>query len=177
MQTSPTSPVGLKTNTHPTGAWLPPLNIIQACLGFTNASFVARTMDWNPLHLYQTLKMAYEHKGMSFVQILQRCPQYTSKVWLDFQNNPDRILLMNHEKGIPVDDAVGRMHKNQIAHDPADIHEARRLAEAGSERLAVGLFYHNPNAPRYDLHTAEGMGMAPEKKVEAINEAFDRFAV
>ena len=177
MQTSPTSPQGMKTNTHPSGAWLPPLNIIQACLGFTNASFVARTVDWNPLHLYQTLKMAYEHKGMSFVQILQRCPQYTSKVWVEFQNNPDLILLMNHEQGIPVDDAVSRMYKNQIAHDPTDLVQARQLADAGGARMPVGLFYHNPAAPRYDLHTAEGMGMAPDDKVQAINNALDRFAV
>ncbi|MCP4708282.1 MAG: hypothetical protein GY869_06635, partial [Planctomycetes bacterium] len=40
-QTSPTSQPGLKTNTHPHGAWLPPLNPTAATLGFTNASFVA----------------------------------------------------------------------------------------------------------------------------------------
>jgi len=51
------------------------------------------------------------------------------------------------------------------------------LAEAGGERMPVGLFYHNPAAPRYDLHTAEGMGMAPAEKVQAINNALDRFAV
>jgi 2-oxoglutarate ferredoxin oxidoreductase subunit beta len=36
-QTSPTSRPGLKTNTHPHGAWLPPLNPTAATIGFTNA--------------------------------------------------------------------------------------------------------------------------------------------
>ena len=41
-QTSPTSPVGFKTNTHPFGAILPPLNPLTVTLGITNISFVAQ---------------------------------------------------------------------------------------------------------------------------------------
>ncbi len=175
-QTSPTSPVGLKTNTHPRGAWLPPINIIQSTLGLTNASFVARTVDWNPPHLYETLKAAYAHKGLSFVHILQRCPQYTSAVWQELQRNPDLILLMTHEKGIPVDAAVSRMYKNQLSHDPSNINEARELANPG-ERMAIGLFYRDPDAPRYDEFTAQGMDMSADKKLEAISKELDRFAV
>jgi len=175
-QTSPTSPQGMATNTHPRGAWLPPMNIIQSTLGMTNASFVARTIDWNPLHLYQTLKAAHAHKGTSFVQILQRCPTYTEDVYEEVQRNPDRITLLNHERGIPVDEAVGRIYKNQEAHDPSDIHRGRELAEPG-DRIPIGLFYHDPNAPTYDEFTNYGMQMGIDEKVEALDAALDRFTV
>ena len=175
-QTSPTSPIGLKTNTHPRGAWLPPLNILQSTLGFTNASFVARTVDWNPPHLYETLKAAHEHKGLSFVHILQRCPQYTTGVWQELQRNPDLMLLLTHEKGIHLDNAVARMYKNQLSHDPSNINAARELATPG-ERMAIGLFYRNPDAPRYDEYTSQGLDMSPDEKLVAISKELDRFAV
>jgi 2-oxoglutarate ferredoxin oxidoreductase subunit beta len=175
-QTSPTSPQGMSTNTHPRGAWLPPLDMIQATLGFTNASFVARTVDWNPLHLHQTLRAAYDHRGLSFVQILQRCPTYTADVFEEVQRNPDRILLLEHERGIAVDDVVGRMYKNHEEHDPSDIHRGRELAEE-KERVPIGLFYHNPAAPVYDDYTNHGLQMGTEEKLEALDEALDRFAV
>jgi 2-oxoglutarate ferredoxin oxidoreductase subunit beta len=175
-QTSPTSPVGLSTNTHPRGAWLPPLNILQTTLGMTNASFVARTLDWNALHLYQTLKAAHAHKGLSFVHILQRCPTYTADVFGELQKTPDRILLLKHERGVRVDDAVGRMYKNQLEHDPSDINEARALAE-NADRVAVGLFYHNPKAPQYDEYTAQGLGWSAEDKIQALEKELDRFAI
>jgi len=63
-QTSPTTRTGEKSNTHPSGSSLPPLNPIAVTLGITNASFVAQTIDWNPPHLYSTIRAAYEHRGL-----------------------------------------------------------------------------------------------------------------
>jgi 2-oxoglutarate ferredoxin oxidoreductase subunit beta len=175
-QTSPTSPRGMATNTHPRGAWLPPLNIIQATLGMTNASFVARTVDWNPLHLYQTLRSAYEHKGFSFIHILQRCPTYTADLYQELQRSPERILLMKHAEGVPVDDAVARIYKNQVEHDPSDLNAARALAE-DPERVAIGLFYRRADAPRYEDYTEAGLDLGPDEKLSALEAELDRFAV
>ena len=71
-QTSPTTRIGERSNTHPKGSFLSPLNPISVTLGITNASFVAQTIDWNPPHLYNTIKAAHEHQGLSFVRVLQR---------------------------------------------------------------------------------------------------------
>jgi len=166
----------MSTNTHPRGAWLPPLNILQATLGMTNASFVARTADWNTLHLYKTLKAAHAHKGLSFVHILQRCPTYSANVFDEIQKNPDRIVLLDHEAGIPVDEAVGKIFKNRDGHDPSDIHRARELAEL-DDRVAIGLFYHNPDAPRYEEYTEAGILMSDSEKVTAMEQELDRFAI
>jgi len=175
-QTSPTSPRGLKTNTHPRGAWLPPLNIMQATLGFTNISFVARTVDWNPIHLYQTLYAAYKHKGTSFVHILQRCPTYTSDLFLEAQRTPDMTLMLTHQNGIVPEPVLEKLFKNRAEHDPSDIAAARAYADR-NDVIPIGVFYRNPDAPRYDEYTARGLGMSPEDKLAALGKELDRFAI
>ncbi len=175
-QTSPTTPQELTTNTHPDGSWLPPLNVLTAMLGFTNVSFVARTVDWNPLHLHQTLALAHRHRGMSFVHILQRCPAFTADIFDELRNEPDRILLLTRGEGVPVDAPVGRIFNRKRQHDPADLVAARALAEQ-TEQIPIGLFYLNSQAPRYEDFTAQGMGMSAEAKLEALDLELDRFAI
>jgi 2-oxoglutarate ferredoxin oxidoreductase subunit beta len=175
-QTSPTSPVGLSTNTHPRGAFLPPLNPLTATLGFTNASFVAQTIDWNPLHLYATLREAYRHEGLSFVRILQRCPTYTPHLYDEVQNDPSRVLMLTHENGIPADDALKRLFKNRLEHDPLDMSRARDLAER-QDVVPIGLFFRDPSRPRYEEFSTRGMDMTADEKLAALNREIDRFLV
>jgi 2-oxoglutarate ferredoxin oxidoreductase subunit beta len=176
-QTSPTTPIGLSTNTHPGGAFLPPLDPVQTTLGMTNVSFVARTVDWNPLHLYATLRRAYEHKGLSFVHILQRCPTYTPDVFARLQQNPDKVLVLTHEDGVPVDPAVARAFPTQRLHDPRDLAQARALGSTSADEVAIGLLYADPTAPRYDQWTAQGVEMPPEARLAAVDRALERFAI
>jgi len=175
-QTSPTTPIGLGTNTHPKGTHLPPLNVAQTTLGFPNVSFVARTYDWNPAHLYRSLVAAHRHKGTSFVHILQRCPTYTPNVFDELRSNPDTTLLLEHPTGVEADEPVRKMYKNHREHDPRDIGAAHALANM-PDKMAIGLLYHNPDAPRYDEISVEGLGMTREAKVTALEKALDKFAI
>ncbi len=175
-QTSPTSKRGLKTNTHPFGAWLPPLNPVQTTLGISNVSFVATTVDWNSLHLYETLKIAHAHRGLSFVHIAQRCPHYTPNVFVEFQQEPARLLLLTHEKGVRLDPQVEKMFPNRLEHDPSDLDAARRIA-AREDVIPIGVLYRNDDLPCYDEYMAEGLGMTAEEKLRAIEQEFDRFAI
>jgi len=175
-QTSPTSPVGMSTNTHPDGAFLPPLNPLSATLGFTNVSFVAQTIDWNPLHLYSTLYAAYQHKGFSFVRILQRCPTYTPKIYEEMQKDPSKVLLLTHGDGVPVEDAVDRTYPNKMKHDPSDMAEARELAER-EDMIPIGLLFRDPTRPRYEQFSVRGMEMTVEEKLAGLNRELDRFLV
>ncbi|MCA9671673.1 MAG: hypothetical protein KC503_39010 [Myxococcales bacterium] len=175
-QTSPTSPVGLKTNTHPRGAWLPPLNPLSATLGFTNVSFVAQTVDWNPIHLHATLLRAYQHRGLSFVRIMQRCPTYTAGLFDDIQKKPDGMTLLSHADGVPIDDALRRIIKGEIEHDPSDLAKARALAEQG-DPLPIGLLYCDPSRPCYEEYTNAGLDMKPEDKLAVLERELNRFAV
>ncbi len=175
-QTAPTSPVGLSTNTHPRGAWLPPINPPATTLGVANCSFVAQTVDWNPLHLYATLKRAYHHRGLSFVQIMQRCPQYTWKLYEELQNDPSRMLLLTHEDGVEADDTLKRMYKNQEEHDPIDLNAARVMCER-DDLLPIGLLYADESRPCYEDFTQLGMDMPVDEKLRALEKQLDLFAV
>jgi 2-oxoglutarate ferredoxin oxidoreductase subunit beta len=174
LQTSPTTPQGFPTNTQPHGSLLPPIDPLQVALGVTNASFVAQTAEWAPAHLFATLRAAYRHKGLSFVRILQRCPIYAGPVYQKFVTDPTRIALLMHEDGVNVPE-LGKLYANQVAHDPHDIHAARRLA-ADRDHINIGLFFVDPSRPRYE----ETRRVAPRtaaERVALLNGELDRYAV
>lgn len=175
-QTSPTTPQGLKTNTHPEGAWLPPLDPLSAVLGFTNVSFVAQTVDWNPGHLQATLHAAWKHEGTSFVRILQRCPTYTAQVFEELQKDPSRLLLLNGPEAPVLDPAVAKYFPNQAEHDARDLGAARAAVDAGG-LVPVGVLFRDPSRPRYEDFTSRGVGMSSREKLEALDRELDRFAV
>ena len=173
-QTSPTSPLGLHTNTHPGGAILRPMNPLTVTLGITNVSFVAQVADWNPPHLYETLKAAHQHRGTSFVRIIQRCPVFSDSFCKELQDDPTKLLLLTHENGIPAEKSVQRVFPEQQEHDPSNLAQAFALA-ADDSRMPVGLLYQNREAPCYDDLTSQGADMAPEEKLAGINAALDAF--
>ena len=173
-QTSPTSPKGLPSNTQPRGAYLPPMNPLSVTLGVTNVSFVAQTGDWIPAHLYATLIAAYRHRGFAFVRILQRCPQYTQELFETAMRDPGLVELLVHPDGVTVSE-IGRIYKNQVRHDPSDLHAARRLAEA-DDKVRLGVFYRNESLPVYE----EIRGVPPQsasEKIQLINAELDSYAV
>lgn len=172
-QSSPTSPLGLKSYTQPKGSFLPALNPLVATLGVTNASFVAQTADWAPSHLYETLHAAFKHKGFAFVRILQRCPVWTPKIFEQSVFDPNRVELLVHEEGVQ-DAGSAAIYKNTIEHDPSDIHGARELASTANPRL--GLFYKDTEAPRYE-ETRELPAYTPEQKIAILDQEFNRHAV
>jgi 2-oxoglutarate/2-oxoacid ferredoxin oxidoreductase subunit beta len=175
-QTSPTSRVGQKSNTHPFGAMLEPLNPLTVTLGIANASFVAQTVDWNPPHVYATLREAHHHPGLAFVRILQRCPHYMAGAWDEVQRDPSGVLLLTHPDGIPVDDAVGRAFRNREEHDPRDLKAGRDLA-ARQDVVPIGLFYRNREARRYDEWTTAGLDLGASARVERVQAQIDRFLI
>jgi 2-oxoglutarate ferredoxin oxidoreductase subunit beta len=175
-QTSPTSKRGRKTNTHPRGAWLEPLDPIQTTLSIPNASFVAQTIDWNPVHLLATLKAAHRHPGLSFVRIVQRCPHYPSDFVEALQKDPSLVLLLTHPEGVEVNGPAKRMFENQQEHDPADLTAARDLADR-RDALPIGLFYRRESADRYDMISVEGLATARSDKLAAIHAELSRYEI
>ncbi len=173
-QTSPTSPQGWKTNTQPYGSYLPALNPITATLGVTNASFVAQTADWIPAHVFATLQAAYQHPGFAFVRILQRCPVFAAPVFDPAVKNPELTELLVHPDGITVP-SLDPIYKNRFTHDPADLNEARWLAEP-ADKIRLGLFYQDRSLPRYD-QMRELPTFTAEEKIDKLNLELDRYAV
>jgi 2-oxoglutarate ferredoxin oxidoreductase subunit beta len=175
-QSSPTSPMGMKTNTHPFGAILGPLNPLTITLGITNVSFVAQVVDWSPPLVYETLKAAHRHRGLGFVRIIQRCPVFADAHGKEMLADPTRVLLLNHEHGIPIDKSVARQFPNHREHDPADLTGARDIAQDQS-RIPVGLLYHNPDAPCYEDLSSRGGDMTAARKLAGLDSALDDFTI
>lgn len=173
-QTSPTAPKGFPSNTQPRGALLEPLNPLTATLGITNASFVAQTADWIPDHLYETIHAGYRHKGLAFIRILQRCPQYTGAIYAEAVRDPNLAEMMVHPDGIDIS-GISDLYKNHVYHDPSDLVEAHRQA-ADPARLLFGLFYHNESAPRLE-EVRSVPSRSVEEKIEILNTELDRYAV
>jgi 2-oxoglutarate ferredoxin oxidoreductase subunit beta len=174
MQTSPTSPQEQRSNTHPFGNPLPPLNPLSVTLGITNASFVAQTIDWHPPHLQATLAAAHRHEGLSFVRVLQRCPHYMPEVWTLLQDDPGRVRLLTHADGIQLDEAAARVFTTRTDHDPRDLAAARDHVCREGE-VPIGLLYHDPDASCYDEFAARGIGMPAVEKARAAQSQLDRF--
>jgi 2-oxoglutarate ferredoxin oxidoreductase subunit beta len=173
-QTSPTTPQGFPSNTQPRGSFLPPLNPIEATLGVTNASFVAQTADWVPAHLQATLRAAYQHRGFSFVRILQRCPQYTTAVFEQAVRDPSQTELLVHQRGVDLPE-LHDLYRRRRPHDPSDLDAARRLAEEPLP-IRLGIFYRDASRARYE-ETRHLAPLAAEERIRRLESELDRHAV
>ena len=99
-QFSPTSPLGLKTKTSPLGVIDQPFNPLALALG-ANASFVARSIDRNPMHLREILLQCHAHKGTSFLEIYQNCNVFNDgafEVFTDKSIKSDTVLILENGK-------------------------------------------------------------------------------
>ena len=74
-QTSPTSPVGFKSKTDPTGAMDQPINPMRTLLN-SGATFVARSHATQVNHMIEMMTRAAKHQGFSVVEILSECVEF-----------------------------------------------------------------------------------------------------
>jgi len=175
-QASPTTPMGHKTNTTPRGSQLRALNPLTTTLGVTNVSFVAQVPEWMPETLYEVIKMAHQHRGFSFVRILQRCPHFMPTLFDSLLSDPSKLVMLRHEDGVPVSDALAKLYKTHETHDPINLDRAREIAD-WQDRVPVGILYRDESVPRYcELKKPERMP-SWEQRETLLNKAFDRFGI
>ena len=114
-QYSPTSELGKKTKSTPTGSIDHPFNPLALCMG-ADATFIARTIDREPKHLKEILMRAEKHQGTSLVEIYQNCNIFNDGAFIEFTDNKikkENTLFLKHgeplifgpkeEKGIVLD--------------------------------------------------------------------------
>ncbi|HLP07547.1 MAG TPA: thiamine pyrophosphate-dependent enzyme [Opitutaceae bacterium] len=127
-QTSPTSPVGFKSKSDPTGAIDPAINPMRRLLG-TGATFVARAYVGQLQHMTDLIERAMKHDGFSVVEVLTHCAEF-------YENAFDG---MNPRKG-------GKFETiDEKAHDVTDLNAAFKLASLPSPGV-FGVYYetHEP---------------------------------
>ena len=175
-QASPTSPLGMRSNTTPRGAYLEALNPLTVTLGVQNVSFVAQAVDWIPELLYDIISAAYRHKGFSFVRIIQRCPEFLPKMFDPWLHDPQRSLLLKHEDGLQISAALSKVYRNQREHDPSNIHQAREVASL-EDPIPVGILYRNPEVPCYEDLRHAGQLHTPEQVRKGLSAELDKYTI
>lgn len=175
-QASPTSPRGLKSNTTPRGSYLEALNPLTVTLGVQNVSFVAQAVDWIPEVLYDIVSAAFHHKGLSFVRIVQRCPEWLPQLLEPFLHDPLKVKLLHHDDGLAISPGIAKVYRNSERHDPADLDRARRIASV-ADPIPVGILYRNPDVPCYENLRITGQLRTPELIRQGLEAEFDKFTV
>lgn len=93
-QATPTSEKGFIGGSTPFGAIENPINPISLALE-SQASFVARGYAFDAPHLKSIIKQAIEHKGFSFIDVLQPCIVFHNTVPY-FQKNIYKLEEQSH---------------------------------------------------------------------------------
>lgn len=121
-QASPTTRKGMKMNSTLEGVYLNPINPTQFVLNL-NPSFVARGYSGDVKHLTSILKEAINHKGFSYVEILQDCPTYNKETPHEWYLK--RIFNLQDEKG----------------YDNSNIEKALNVSKDLENKIALGVIY------------------------------------
>jgi len=189
-QYSPTSRLGAKSKSTPTGSLDHPIDPLSFALG-AGATFVARTVDVDAKHLQEILHRAHAHKGTAFVEILQNCPVYNDNEWGEIEDRATRAeaaLVLEHgkplvfgpkgarrgiriERGIPsivsLGDDEDAVAKGVVVHDERYETPAYAFALASLQRpafpLPVGVF-RAVEKPSYDAQLASAVDEAIAKR-------------
>ncbi len=155
-QASPTLKLGMKTKSLTQPNVNDSINPIALAFisGFT---FIARGYAYDIGHLKNLLKKAIQHKGLSFVDILQPCPTYNdinTKEW--FQGN-DKID--NFGKAMP---RIYKLENNGYdgeLREPEKYYElATKVIEKSNEwgdKIPIGIFYQNEHIATYQERISE----------------------
>jgi 2-oxoglutarate/2-oxoacid ferredoxin oxidoreductase subunit beta len=122
-QFTPTSPPGFKGRSTPKGSPEDPLNPVELMIS-SGATFVARGYTKNMKHLQSLIKSAINHKGFSFIDVLQPC--------FTFFNTYDYYNERVYEFTAQDHDASDR--------DQAFV-KAREWAYGEGKRIPTGIFY------------------------------------
>ncbi len=181
-QYSPTSHVGTRTPSSPTGSVESPVSAAAFALG-AGARFVARAIDTAQVHLLGVLKQAHGHRGTSFVEIFQNCLVYSDGVHSAFADRSvaaEMQVLVEHGKPMlfgkerdrglrlrpnTLELETVKLGEDGIREQDILVHDETSRTLAGmlvamqppAMPVALGVLYRDP-APSYDSASAAQIG-------------------
>lgn len=153
-QYSPTSELGKRTKSTPLGSVDHPFNPLSLTMG-ADATFVARSLDRDPMHLREILKKANEHKGASMIEIYQNCNVFNDgafELFSDKRTKLENTIMLEEgqpmiygeerDKGIVLDGYRPKMVSlDEVSADDLWIHDS-------SDRIKADMlvrFFDDPN--------------------------------
>jgi len=169
-QTSPTSPIGYRSKTDPTGAIDHPVNPIKKLIA-AGATFVARTHAAQVNHMIQMIERAMDHDGFSVIECLSECIEFYPGAF--DAGNPRKggeFKLIEEKKW---DDSA----EDETRHDLTDEIAAYRLADAPFPGY-FGVFYEidrpTKNALEQKWIEASRAKTGNATDLEILQKTFDR---
>ncbi|HXM24825.1 MAG TPA: thiamine pyrophosphate-dependent enzyme [Chthoniobacterales bacterium] len=169
-QTSPTSPIGYRSKTDPTGAVDHPVNPIKKLIA-AGATFVARTHAAQVNHMIQMIERAMDHDGFSVIECLSECIEFYPGAF--DAGNPRKggeFKLIEEKKW---DDSA----EDETRHDLTDEIAAYRLADAPFPGY-FGVFYEidrpTKNALEQKWIDASRAKTGNATDLEILQKTFDR---
>lgn len=99
-QYSPTSEVGQVTKSSPFGSIDHPVNALCIAIA-SEATFIARTLDTDPVHMSYVMERAAKHRGISFIEIYQNCIVFNDKTFQPItgrDTKEDRMVFLEDGK-------------------------------------------------------------------------------
>ncbi len=116
------------------------------------------------------------HKGLSFVRILQRCPEFMPGMFDPWVQDPQRTQMLSHRDGITISPALSKIYRNQREHDPADLAAAREIASV-EDPIPVGILYRDESVPRYEELRHAGALRTPARLRRGLEAELDKFTI
>ena len=169
-QTSPTSPIGYRSKTDPTGVIDHPVNPIKKLIA-AGATFVARTHATQINHMIQIMERAMDHNGFSVVECLSECIEFYPGAFDAGNPRKGGVFKVIDEKkwdGTPEDEA---------RHDVTNEISAYQLADLPFPGL-FGVFYETDRPTKNALEkkwvetTRSKLGEPSD--LELLQRTFDR---
>ncbi|MEV6066383.1 2-oxoacid:ferredoxin oxidoreductase subunit beta [Nocardia sp. NPDC052001] len=140
-QYSPTSETGKVTKSTPMGSIDHPFNTLSVALG-AEATFAARALDSDRAGLNEVLRAAAEHRGTSFVEILQDCPIFNDGSFdaLRRDNAESHLIRLRH--GEPI--RFGAESEFAVVRSGFGLRVVRADSVADSEIVVHDAYTDNP---------------------------------
>lgn len=151
-QTSPTTPVDLKTKSSQYGNVESPMNPAVLAISY-NASFVGRGFAGNPKFLRQLFMQGIQNPGFSFIQVLSPCVTFRGGELFDYYRKHTAVL-----------------------EDPFTWETRSRAYEAAEKEdpLMLGVLYRNPR-PTFEEQMDGIRQQAQLSGIPKMEEIIDSF--
>jgi 2-oxoglutarate/2-oxoacid ferredoxin oxidoreductase subunit beta len=152
-QYSPTSAVGTRAASTPTGSIDYPVNPLSVALG-AGATFVARVADTDAKMMIGVLERAYQHQGAVFIELLQNCPVFNDGIWEPIKDDPpNRQIKLAH--GQPLRFGAGGTKGIRLGVDL--VPEIVDVGDGGGQVPDSQLLVHNERGSKPLAHLIAGM--------------------
>ncbi len=149
-QASSTTPQNVPMSIAPDGVTADTLHVLELVFAL-NPTFVARGFSGNVTQLTEIIKSGIQHRGFSFIEILQACPTYN--------------------KATPHEWYMDKVYdvRTIADYDVTDMRKARWIARDLVERIATGVLYQNFDASTYMDRQANRQGLTTQP-VEEVKQ-------